>query len=104
MKIVNVTKDAIDSKQLNPNWYYYPSDCRLFIRGGSVVEEPGEYWESEFYYMGVIDDFGIMSAIDEKISSGAIKGEIDGYQYERILIPGTNRLTYEVRVTPLNRA
>ena len=103
MRVVTVTKETIDSKQLKMDWYYYPSDCRLFIRGGAAVEEPGEYWESEFYYMGVIDDFGIMSAIDEKISSGAIKGAIDGYQYERIAIPGTDRLTYEVRVTPLNR-
>lgn len=100
MRIVTVTKEIIDSMQLKMDWYYYPSDCRFFIRGGAAVEDPGEYWESEFYYMGVIDDFGIMSAIDEKIMSGAIKGEIDGYQYERIVVPGTDRLTYEVRITP----
>lgn len=104
MQKINVTKQMIEDKSLKMDWYYYPSDCRLFIRGGAAVEEPGEYWESEFYYMGVIDDFAIMSAIDEKIASGAIKGEIDGYQYERIVIPGSNRLTYEVKITALNRA
>lgn len=100
MQKINVTKQMIEDKSLKMDWYYYPSFYRPFIRAGASVEEPGEYWESEFYYIGVIDDYETMAAIDEKIQSGVIKGEINGYEYERVVLPGGNSLAYEVYVRP----
>lgn len=104
MRVVDVTNKMIANRQLKDDCYYYPLNCKRYVRAGSVVDEPGTYWESEFYYMGIVDDYAIMSEIDRKITSGAIKGEIDGYGYERISIPSIDYLTYEVQITPLNRA
>lgn len=100
MRSIMVTEEMIRDRVLDPDKFYYPESFRRFIRAGAAVDEPGEYWESDFIYTFIEDDYKLMCEIDKKVSSGVIEGCIDGYGFKRVANPVSGTLTYEVRITP----
>ena len=58
---------------------------------------------SQFIYYGGVFDICDLIEIDEMVLSGAMKGRTDKYEFERQVIKPLNRITFEVKLTALNK-
>ena len=104
MKKIEITADLISKRKLDQELYYYQEGRYSFIPiAAESLKEPGNYYVSQFIYYGGVFDIADLIAIDEMVLSGAMKGKTDKYEFERQIIKPLNKITYEIKLTALNR-